>query len=102
MLPSPFLDRLHRGSIRRKLAAIDQHACDGAERLSVLVRVSDAHDAALGETDAARALDLQKKRLDRIVDEDKLLACQRRLARFDIGTWPVWNHALAFDAAAQT
>src|SRR5436305_942822 len=69
--------------------------------MSILVRISNAHDAAFDETDAARALDLQKERFDRIVDEDKLLAGQRRRARFDVLSRPVRNHALALDAAAQ-
>src|SRR3989442_1183359 len=101
MLPPPFLDRLHRCSIGRELAALDQHARDRPEWLSVLVGVSDAHDAAFGETDAARALDLQEERLDGIVNEDELLAGQRRCACFDLLSRPVRNYALALDAATQ-
>src|SRR5207245_11087576 len=86
---------------RGELAAIDPHARDRAERLSVLVGISDTHDAAVGETDAARTLDLQKERLDRIVDEDELLAGQQRCACFDLLSRPVRNYALALDAATQ-
>ena len=102
MLPCPLLDRLHRGPIGGQLAAIDQDARDRAEWLAVLVGVADAHDAAFGQLHPPGALDLQKERLERIVNENERLALERCFARLDVGAGPVRDHALAVDATTQT
>ena len=83
-----------------QFAALDQNASDGAIRLTVLIRVPDAHDAAIGEPHPPGALDLQEKGFDRVVDVEQFLARDRRLSRLDIGTRPVRHHALAIDARA--
>src|SRR5205814_1676212 len=100
MLPRPRLDRLHRRPVRRERAALDEHTGDRAKRLPVLIGVAHAHDSPLGQLDAPRTLDLQEERLDRVIDEDELLAHDGRLSGLDVGALPVRNHALAVDPAA--
>ena len=49
--------------------------------MAVLVRVADAHHAAVVERYAARALDLQEEGVDRIVDVHERLARERAPCR---------------------
>src|SRR5271170_1566408 len=101
MLPSPLLDGLHRGLIGRKRATVDQDARDRAEWLAVLIGVADAHDTAFGKSYLPGALDLQKERVDRIVDENERLALEWGSARVDVRAGPIRNHALAVNATTQ-
>ena len=78
MAAAPLADPLHRRPVGDSLAAVDQHAADRAVRVTVLVGVAHAHHAALGERDAARALDLQEEGLDRILDVAEHLVADRR------------------------
>lgn len=80
MAARPALDRLHRRVVARELAAIDQHAADRAVRVTVLVRVTDPHHAAVGQFDTARSLDLEERRVDRIGDPEQDLVGEPRLA----------------------
>ena len=68
--------------------------------MAVLIGVTEPQDSALGKLHPARALDLQEKRLDRIVDPDQLLAGERRVSRFDVRARPIGNDAPAFEAPA--
>ena len=72
------LDRIHVGT------RLDEHARDGPERMSVLIRITDSHDAAVGELDATGSLDLQEERFDGVGDPRDRLARERRLAGVDV------------------
>src|SRR5437773_10166797 len=100
MRPAPRLDRLLRCALRRELATLDQHARDGAKRMTVLLGVADAHHAAVVELDPSGTLDLQEKSVDRFGDERDRVAGDLRIAMLDIRTGPIRHDTPAFDAAA--
>ena len=57
---------LHRGAARRKDAALAQQPPDRDIFAAVLIVVADAHDASVGQSDPARALDLEEEQFDRV------------------------------------
>ena len=101
MRASPRLDGLLRCALRGELAAIDQHASDRAKRMPVLIGVPDAHHAAIVQLDSARALNLQKERVDRIGDERDRLVPHDHIAALDVGARPVRHDAPAVEPTAQ-
>ena len=86
----------------RELAAVDQHAADRFVRVSVLVRIADANDAAVVDADAPRALDLQEERVDRILDVDERFPVERRPPALDLCARPVRHDLASLHAAAHT
>src|ERR1017187_2097605 len=100
MLPSPRLNALHRRRFQRQFAALDQHTPDGTVRISVLIRVADAHGAPVGKVDAARALDLREERFNRVVQPNELPSRQSSFSCFDVRSRPIRHDALAVETAA--
>ena len=74
MRREPAPDGLHRHVLGLDLAALDQDASDRGIGMAVGAGVADSHLAAVGQTDAARSLDVQEERIGRVVDPDQLEA----------------------------
>ena len=69
----------------RERAARDQLAADRDVGVTVLRRVADAQVGAVGELDAAGALNVEKERVDRVVDPEQLEAAPVERARLHAG-----------------
>ena len=81
----PVADGVGAGLLHRHLAALHQNAANGAVGVVVLARKTDAKDRPVGQADAARALDLKKESLDRIVQPDQFKPPPGERAAFDFG-----------------
>ena len=101
MPPRPFLDALHRCVLQRDLAAVDEHAPQGAERLPVLVGVAHPKPLAVRQLHLAGALDVQEEELDRVIDPCDLGALERGGRLVDVAAREVGNDAAAFEAPPQ-
>ncbi len=73
----PVADRLHRDR-RRNQAAIAQEPADRDIGAPVLRRKADPHDAAVGQPQPSRALDLEEEEVDRIGPPRRFRARARR------------------------
>src|SRR5271167_1163482 len=85
MLIHPIPDRHHCRLGTRDLAALDEQPPDRHVRLPVLPVVADPDCLAITQPDPARALDLQKKRVDRIVDPQKFEPTPGECSILDLG-----------------
>jgi hypothetical protein len=81
----PGADRLHRQLLARDLAALEKKPADRYVRLAVAAVVADPHRPAAVEADQARALDLEKERVDRVVNPDQLEALPGERTVLDLG-----------------
>src|SRR5215831_20850251 len=84
MLVHPIADCHHGRFGSREDTPLNQQPPDRDIRLSVLPVVTDPHGAAIPEPDPARALDLEKKRVDRVVDPEELKAAPGERAILDL------------------
>ncbi len=98
---APGLDALHRGIFQLQLTLLDQIASDGLVRLAVLVGVSHAHQLARGQPHPARALNLQKEQVYRVVHPEQYLAGEGGQPALDLGARVIRHHAPAFEPSAQ-
>src|SRR5690606_32399333 len=97
----PGLDALHRGTLRRQLAAIDQQAADRTIGVAVVVGEAYAQHAAALEFDAARTLDLQEKELNRILDPGDLAALDCGESGLDLGAFEIRHEAPSVETPTQ-
>ena len=79
----PGADRLQRDLLLRQLAAVDEDPADRGVVVAVLRRVADAHDPAVGQADAARALDLEEEERHRVGDPEELEPASPERSVFD-------------------
>src|SRR5215471_18872236 len=82
MLVHPIADRRHRYFGTRDYPTLDQQAPDRDIGQPVLAVITDAHGLPVLQPDSARALNLQKKGVDRIVDPQELKTASRQRAIF--------------------
>ena len=85
ILLHPGADRGHRHLVARDHAAFDQQAPDRDIGMPVLPVIADPDGAAAAQPDPARALDLQKECVDRIVDPKQLETAAGERAILDLG-----------------
>src|SRR5215469_6582621 len=86
MLVHPIADRHHRRFGSRDDAPLNQQPPDRDIGLSVLPVIADPRGAAIPQPDPTRALDLKKKRVDRIVDPKELKAAPGERAILDLSS----------------
>ena len=91
----PGADRLHRQLLARDLTALDQQPADGHVRLAVAAVIADAQDAAFLQPHPPRTLDLQKERVDRVVDPDQLQSLPVKRAVLDLAAAEAFRIAWA-------
>ena len=85
MLVHPIADGDHRHLRPRDLAAFDEQPPDRNVGQSILSVIADPDSAPVLQPDPARALNLQKKCVDRIVDPQQLKTASGERAILDRG-----------------
>ena len=85
MFRHPAADIRHCHLLARQLAAVEQQAADRDIGLAVAAVIADARDLAIGQLNAARALDLEKEGGDRVVDPEELEPLPVQGAVLDLG-----------------
>src|ERR1700680_3240596 len=85
MRREPGANPLHGGALAVDEAALDHHPPDRDIGPAVLAVIGDAHLAAVGQIDPARALDLHEERRHGIVDPEKSEIEAIERARHDLG-----------------
>ncbi len=95
--PSP--DRLGRYLIGRIGALSHQFLPDRPVRMAILAAISHAHHMTIRHPNAARALNLQEKRIDWVFQPRDLQAAPAQRARLDVGARVVDRAILQFRRA---
>src|SRR5262249_2915802 len=85
ILLHPLTNGHHRQLVTRDHPALDKLATHSHIGLPVLAVIPDPDSAAASQSHPARALDLQKDSLDRLIDPDELQAAPHQRTILDFG-----------------